>query len=143
MNNLKVTVFAGLSVLLVSSHSVASEPLALQKIMADIGSNMERIVHGIAREDWMLVEQAADKVANHPTPPMTDKVRILSYVGTDMATFKSLDSKTHDSAIVLGQEAAKKDGAKVIAQFADLQNTCLACHQRFRQAFKAHFYGEK
>lgn len=126
-----------------SAQTSAGEPLALQKIMADIGSNMEIIVHGIAREEWQLVEQAADKVANHPTPPMSDKLRIVSFVGTDMATFKSLDSKTHDSAIILGQEAAKKEGAKVIAQFADLQNTCLACHQRFRQAFKTHFYGEK
>jgi hypothetical protein len=141
--HLKVTFFAGMSLLLMNTQTLAGEPLALQKIMADIGSNMELVVHGIAREEWDVVVQAADKVANHPTPPMADKMRILSYVGTDMGTFKSLDAKTHDAAVVLGELAAKKDGVKVIEQFATLQNTCLACHQRFRQSFKAHFYGEK
>lgn len=139
----KVRFFSGLSILLMSGQTLAEEPLALQKIMADIGENMELVVHGIARENWLLVEQTADKIANHPTPPMTDKIRILSFFGTDMSVFKSLDKNTHDAAIVLGQVAAKKNGTQVIAQFSILQNTCLACHQRFRQAFKAHFYNDK
>ncbi len=38
---------------------------------------------------------------------------------------------------------AENDAEPVIAAFADLQLSCLSCHQRFRKPFKAHFYGQQ
>ncbi len=118
-----------------------AEPLALQKIMSDMGKNMQVIADGISREDWKLVANTAPLIANHPQPPMMEKVKIMTFMGTDMGTFKGYDGKTHQAAQLLGETAATGNGQAVIADFATLQNTCLACHQQFRKPFQEHFYG--
>ena len=124
-----------------SSSLSFTEPLALRKIMQDMGENMQIITDGISREDWQLVEKTAPQIADHPTPPLSEKVRILAFVGTDISKFKAYDGKTHEAARVLGEAAVREDGYAVIADFATLQNTCLMCHQRFRKSFQEHFYG--
>jgi len=125
------------------SFAEADEPLALQKIMRDMGNNMQLITDGISREDWKLVEKNALMIADHPQPPLTEKVRIMAFAGTDISKFKEHDGRTHNAARTLSETAARQDGYAVIADFATLQNTCLMCHQRFRESFKQHFYGER
>ena len=143
----------GIAIIITCSHAFAettenfssspSEPLALRKIMQDMGKNMQTIADGISREDWKLVENTAPLIAEHPQPPLTEKIRILAYVGTDVSKFKSHDGKTHEAARVLEESATRDDGYAVIADFATLQNTCLMCHQRFRKSFQEHFYGNR
>lgn len=116
------------------------EPLVLRKIMQDLGKNMQAITDGISREDWALVENIASRVADHPQPHLFEKIRILSYVGSNATTFKDYDAKTNEAAEALGAAATAADGTAVIAAFATLQTTCLGCHQHFRQAFVQHFY---
>lgn len=124
------------------SFAEAAEPLVLQKIMRDMSKNMQQIADGISREDWKLVEKNALMIADHPQPPLSEKVRILAFAGTNISKFKEHDGRTHNAARTLSETAARQDGYAVIADFATLQNTCLMCHQRFRESFKAHFYGE-
>ncbi len=124
------------------STSSSSEPMVLRKIMQDMGKNMQTIAGGISREDWALVEKTAPQIADHPQPPLSEKARIMAFVGTDVSKFKGYDGKTHEAARVLGEAAAREDGYAVIADFAALQNTCLMCHQSFRKPFQAHFYGK-
>ena len=120
----------------------SAEPLVLRKIMQDMDKNMQTITEGISREDWKLVEETAPQIADHPQPPLSEKVRIMAFVGTDASKFKQSDGKTHEAARVLEESAAREDGYAVIADFATLQNTCLMCHQRFRKLFQEHFYGK-
>ncbi len=118
------------------------EPLMLQKIMRDMGRNMQLIVDGISREDWKQVEKNALLVADHPQPPLSEKVRIMAFAGTNISKFKKHDGETHDAARTLAESAAREDGYAIIADFAVLQNNCLMCHQRFRKSFVEHFYAE-
>lgn len=118
------------------------ESLELRKIMRDMGNDMRVITGAISREDWGLIEKTSMKIVNHPRPPLSERIRILAFVGSDISTFKELDGKTHDSARQLGVVAANLDGNAVVDGFATLQKTCLACHQRFRQAFQKNFYGD-
>ena len=120
-----------------------AKPLALRKIMQDLGKNMQVITDGISREDWELVAKIAPLVADHPQPPLGEKMRILSFVGTDAGKFKGYDEKTHQAAQALGQAATRQDGPAVISAFAKLQNSCLACHQGFRKPFLEHFYDKR
>ena len=126
----------------VANTTEPAEPLVLQQIMKDMGENMQLIVDGISREDWKLVEKTAPLIADHPQPPVFEKVKILAYIGTDVSKFKGYDGKTHEAARVLGEAAAREDGYAVIADFATLQNTCLMCHQSFRKPFQKNFYGK-
>lgn len=129
------------SSLLAENDAEPVEPLALFAIMEAMGENMQTITAAIASEDWETVEETSPLIADHPQPPLGEKIRILAFIGTDVSAFKGHDGQTHEAAQRLGQAAASEDGEAVIAAFANLQLSCLSCHQRFRKSFKAHFYG--
>jgi cytochrome c556 len=121
----------------------AAEPLALQQVMKDLGKHMQTITDGISREDWALVEKTAPSIAEHPQPPITEKMRIMSFMGSNMGKFKGFDEQTHEAAHDLLHAAQEKDGQKVVAAFQKVQSSCLACHQTFRAPFVEHFYGKQ
>ncbi|MFA6062294.1 MAG: cytochrome c [Gallionella sp.] len=120
----------------------AVEPLALQKVMKELGRNMQIATDGISREDWSLVEHTAHLISEHPEAPMDEKLRIMSFMGSNMGKFKGFDTRTHEAAHELAEAAQEKNGQKVISAFQKLQTGCLACHQAFRPAFTEHFYGK-
>lgn len=121
----------------------AAEPLALQKVMRDLGSHMQTITDGISRGDWALVEITAPLIANHPQPPIAEKLRIMTFMASNMGKFKAHDSETHAQAQALGKAAQARDGKDVILAFQKLQTSCYDCHQEFRKPFMEHFYGAR
>lgn len=136
------TLLATIAVTGQASDNAAPAPLALRKIMQDLGKSMQAITQGISTEDWVLVAKTAALIADHPQPPLGEKMRILGFIGTDSGMFKNHDEKTKQASLVLQQTALLQDGPGVIAAFAHLQNTCLACHQGFRTSFTSHFYAK-
>lgn len=141
--NVIFNLFVGSCLLFAASGTHAAEPLALQKIMKDLGKNMQSITDGISREDWEWVEKTAPLIADHPQPPFGEKMRIMGFVGTNMAKFKAYDGETHDQAQAIGKAARAKDGPGVILAFQKLQTSCYTCHSEFRKPFVEHFYGMK
>lgn len=137
--NLSLTVAC--SLLLGVTAVSGAEPLALQQIMKEMGTNMQSITDGISREEWELVEKAAHLIAEHPEPPFAEKLRILNFVGTHLGKFKEYNRATHDQAEAVGLAAKAEDGAAVIFAFQKLQTSCFNCHHEFRKPFIAHFYG--
>ncbi len=137
------TVAIGLALVALGGPALAetgAKPLALRAIMQDLGKNLQAISEGISRKDWELVEKMASLIADHPQPPLFERVRILSFVSTDAGQFKGYDEKIRDAAQSLRQAASRQDGPVVVSALATLQNSCLACHQSFRKPFKEHFY---
>ena len=140
---------AGVVIFMTSNQTFAEipaepvKPLALQNIMRDMGKNMQAITYGVSREDWALVEKTAPLIADHPEPPLGEKVRILAFVGRDIMRFKNYNDETLEAARVLGEAAARKNGYAVISHFATLQNSCLMCHKSFREPIQQHFYGKR
>ena len=141
--NVVLNLFASSCILFAASGVHAAEPLALQKVMKDLGKNMQTITDGISRGDWELVEKTAPLIADHPQPPMMEKMRIISFMGTNMGKFKAHDAETHDQAQGVGKAAKAKDGPGVILAFQKLQTSCYNCHSEFRKPFMEHFYGKK
>ncbi|MDO8349592.1 MAG: cytochrome c [Gallionella sp.] len=128
--------------LFTAMNATAAEPLELQKVMKDLGKNMQIVTDGISREDWLLVEHTSHLIGGHPQPPVAEKMRIMTFMGANMAKFKEFDGQTHEFAHEMALAAQAKDGLKVISSFQKLQASCLACHQAFRPAFVEHFYGK-
>ena len=116
------------------------EPLKLRSIMQDMGENMQAIVDGIIREDYVQVEKNAGLVADHPQPPMTEKRRIKGFFGKKMSQFKGYDVKTHNTARQLAEQAKSGNVKEMIVTFSELQTSCVGCHQAFRADFQKHFY---
>ena len=134
-----------LSLLVAGAPALAAaepaQPLAMRGIMQDLGRHMQTVTLAIAREDWALVEKTAPLIASHPQPPLMEKTRILTFVGTDVGKYQSHDHKTHEAAHALGQAARNQDGVAVIAAFQSIQSGCYGCHREFRKPFVEHFYG--
>uniref|UniRef100_UPI0037DA779A cytochrome C n=1 Tax=Shewanella glacialipiscicola TaxID=614069 RepID=UPI0037DA779A len=126
-----------------AGDSAQAEPLALRKIMQELGHNMQAITGAISQEEWGLVAKLAPKVAEHPEPPLTEKIRILAYLGTDATKFKNFDAQTHEAAQAMKLAAASSEGKAVLQSFAHVQESCLGCHQAFRKPFVEHFYGAR
>lgn len=122
---------------------LAAEPLALRKIMSELGRNTQLIAGGLAREDYAVVENAARAIADHPQPPLLEKTRIIGFVGTSMVKYKAYDGKTHDAAMVLAAAAKSKAGQEAINAFQSLQTGCYDCHSEFRKPFVEHFYATR
>ncbi len=119
----------------------AAEPLVLQKVMKNLGKHMQAITDGISREDWAVVEKMAPLIGEHPQPPISEKTRIIGFMGSNMGKFKAYDGETHEAAHVLAHAAKEQDGQAVINAFQTLQTTCYNCHKEFRKPFVKHFYG--
>lgn len=132
-----------LALSLLAITAQAAEPLVFQGVMKELGKHMQTTAGAIAQEDWELVANTAPLIAAHPQPPVTEKVRIVSYMGSNMSKFKEFDMQTHEAAHGLQHAAHEKNGVEVIAAFQKVQESCLACHQAFRKPFVEHFYGKK
>ncbi len=117
-------------------------PHEFHEIMEELGEHMVGITEGITHEDWIRVADHAQAIADHPRPPMTERVRIMVFAGTDVAKFKEFDNEVHDAAARLADEAAGGDGSAIIASFGRLQNGCLDCHAAFRTAYREHFISD-
>lgn len=120
----------------------ASGDLVLRSIMRELDENMQKVVGAISREDWSQVAEIAPRIADHPEPPPAEKTRILRFVGTDAPRFRGYDRQVHEAAAEMGDKARQADGQAVIEAFSRVQSHCLACHQAFKEGFRAHFYGE-
>jgi hypothetical protein len=117
--------------------------MALRAVMISLGRDMQTTTDAISREDWFLVAETAQKISHHAEPPQSEKKHILDWLGPNSELFEALDEHTHEVAGAMRKDAENGDGQQVIENFAKLQNSCLACHQRFRKAFVEHFYSQK
>lgn len=118
----------------------AEKPLELRKVMQGLDRHMQTIVDGISREDWDAVAKTAPLIADHPEPPLLEKMKILGFIAGDLAKFKGNDTAVHQAARDMVEAATVHDGPAVIADFARIQSGCLACHEQFRGALVKHFY---
>lgn len=123
-----------------AADTAAHEPMGLRTIMQDLGRDMMTVTDSIAREDWTRVAQIAPRIAEHPEPPLQERMRIVAFMGSDLERFKSYDTQTHQAAHAMAMAAAHGDGPAVIEAFASVQKGCLACHQAFRKSFVNHFH---
>jgi cytochrome c556 len=133
-------VIAGSGQALADSKASKAKPLELRNIMKELGKNAQAITDGISREDWPLVEKSALLIADHPQPPFAEKLRVMSFAGTNIGKFKSHDGETHDAAKAVARAAQGGDGDGVILAFQKLQAACHNCHREFRKPLIEHFY---
>lgn len=120
-----------------------AKPMVLQGVMQQLERDMQAITGAISREDWPQVAKLAPEIASHPAPPLSEKLRILAWLGTNAGQFRGFDGQVHDAAVAMGEAAARGNGQAVIAGFAKVQQGCLGCHEGFRKSFVEHFHGER
>lgn len=136
-------VLLALSLFIAPSVDAADrDPLELQKIMQELGEQMQFVAGAISREDWEAVAEAAPRIGKHRAPSFTEKARIMAFLGSRAPEFRAADRQVHDAAMKMDAAAQRRDGVEVIKAYAEVQQACLACHQAHRPSFRAHFYGD-
>ena len=136
-----VGIAAGLAAGVASADD--AKPMALRGVMQQLGRDMQAVTGAISQEHWALVARLAPKIASHAEPPLSEKMRILAWLGTDAGKFRGFDEQVHQAADAMGAAAKRGDGQAVIQDFAKVQQSCLACHQNFRKSFQEHFYEKR
>ena len=139
-----ITVALLIPITILQAQAAESEKrMALHGVMQQLGRDMQAVTGAISEEDWGLVAQLASKIGRHPEPPITEKMRILAWLGTDAGKFRGFDGQVQDASTTMGEAAARGDGQEVIVAFSKMQQRCLSCHQEFRKPFQEHFYGKR
>lgn len=136
-------ILATFSVALAAQSAESEKPMALRSIMQTLGRDMQVVTGAISEENWPLIADLAPTIANHAEPPMSEKTRIVAWLGAEAGKFQGFDGQVHAAATAMGEAAKRGDGQAVIAAFSKTQQGCLACHQTFRLSFVEQFYGER
>lgn len=103
--NRKTSLFVIVAILLAASSETwadannnGAKQIVLRTIMLELNKNMQTVTDAISREDGEQMAKTAPLIADHPQPPLSEKVRILSFAGSDASKFKSFDKQTHQAA---------------------------------------------
>lgn len=121
-----------------ANHATSAFPV-LRTIMRDMGRNMQVIGDAIAREDWARVARTTALLVDRPQPSMSEKFRLLGFLGTNAAAFRGYDKQTRHAVQALERAAMRGDDKAVIAAFVRLEGSCLGCHRDFRKPFQEAF----
>lgn len=110
----------------------AQEPQSLLHIMREMGQNLNDVTGGMLRDDYDAVAAAAQSIANHPQPPMEERLIIIGGLGADAGKFRQDDQIVHDAALALKQAAERKNGELLVERYTNLIGGCMSCHGGFR-----------
>jgi AcrR family transcriptional regulator len=125
-----------------------AEPTApkqlVQKLIRRYGERVHRLIEQGKESGELVAGLDSEAAATLFIGTIQGLVRmhILSFMGADASAFRAYDAKTHHAARALEEAASRRDASAVISSFAALQDSCSACHQRFRKPFVEHFYGK-
>jgi cytochrome c556 len=115
-------------------HPEDVEPTILKHIMHGMLSDTHQLTQGIFYNDFKQIEHAAKRIAKHPTPSLSTKIKILSNLGSDMSKFKDLDMFVHDTAMNINKAAKQKNMSDTITEYHKLIDGCLSCHRDYQQS---------
>ena len=126
-------------VVLASVQSVGAET-RLRTIMNELNMNTMKVVDGVMREDFALIEAGATAIAEHEKAPMVERKKIVGYLGERASEFKGIDATLHNDAVAVAEAAGARDMEAVLKGLARIQRGCVACHTGFRQEVRQLFY---
>jgi hypothetical protein len=125
---------AGVTVLAIGFYAATAKSdngKTLKGVMQDLSLNLNLVHDGIMTENYGAIEVAARKIANHPKP--TNMGSIMGIVGvSNLPSFKAHDTEVHDLAMAVSDAAKAKDLGKIVLNTNKLVNSCVRCHQGFR-----------
>ncbi len=122
---------------LTASNPSLADGLSLREVMQQLGQDLQQLQAALVDLDFPAVAAAATTIADHPTPSMRERGRVISTLGSDMGHFKAADGRVHDDAVALAAAATAGDAARSRELHRDLVAGCMACHAEFRDRLKA------
>jgi cytochrome c556 len=89
---------------------------------------IQRIVDGVAREDWEEVASASALIETSP-----QMQQMCEHMGAGAEGFTEMALEFHRRADAIGAAAKAQDGAEVLRATSHTLQSCTGCHATFRQ----------
>ncbi|MCW8919525.1 MAG: cytochrome C [Gammaproteobacteria bacterium] len=123
----------GIMTLLVLAAPAAAAGDVMNRMMQGLGAEMARINEGIWREDFEAIAGAAAAIAEHPLPPLLQRLELLAQLGTAAPRFMAADDEMREAALALKEAAEGGRIDEVVSRYQPLQQRCVACHRWYRR----------
>ena len=148
--SLRPLLYAGSSVFLLLVLLVVSAPASpqptsrvpadttkpLRPLMVGLAQDMDRIATGLWYEDYDLIRQGAQGIAQHPKIPPSQIKNVKNALGDQFPTFVQYDKTVHRTASTLVTAAEAKNWSKVLDTHEQLQRGCMGCHTAYRDQLR-------
>jgi cytochrome c556 len=128
---------ASLMLILAPSVGMTSEANELKGIMQGLRNNLVDISDGLLTDDFEKIAHGADAIAGHPQIPPGQVKLVAAELGSEMATFKQLDTLVHDLSLEIRAAATTHDRDDAISGYQRLLEGCLACHSTYKERVAA------
>lgn len=136
MTPFKKTLLTSLAIVAITPPLTLAEEaqqVTFKSVMQGLLTDTQQITKGIVLEDFALIQQAAEKIVDHPKPDLAVRMKLVKAMGSEMGKFKAKDTVVHDSAVKLVEAAKAKDMLAISKEYQVLVNGCLACHSSFKE----------
>lgn len=114
----------------VSPNMAAND--AMNRIMLGLSEGMTQINAGIWRDDYRSVAAGATSIAEHPMPPLMQRLKLLAELGADSPAFMRADDAMRAAAQDLKEAAEEKRVDEVLVHYKQLHQRCVDCHRWYR-----------
>ncbi len=128
---------ACLMLILAPSVSMTGEANNLKEIMQGLRNDLVAITDGLLVDDFEKIAQGADAIAGHPQIPPGQVKLVAAELGSEMATFKQLDTLVHDLSLEISAAAGAHDRDGVVSAYQRMLEGCLACHSTYKDRVAA------
>lgn len=125
-------------VLMQASFPVMAERGSLDEIMLGLSEEMTRIGDGIWREEFSVIALAAEAIAGHPLPPLMQRLKLLSDLGSNSSQFIAADKALKAAALEVVAAAKQEDLSAVLNRYQVVQQRCVDCHNWYRNSIQSH-----
>lgn len=107
-----------------------TQPLVpmMQQLLTDI----QQVDHGIYTENFVLIEEGAGNISDHPAMTAKDKKLVKETLGTEMQQFVDFDMIVHHHADSIRMAAQQENMEEILRQYRIVQQGCVDCHSAFR-----------
>ena len=132
MNRKRLIRAAGLMLALVPMIAMTDDAPSLKEIMQGLRNNLVAISDGLLIDDFELVAQGANSIAEHPNIPAAQVQLVAADLGPEMAAFKQLDNLVHDLSLEIGAAAKALDRDAAISSYLRMIEGCFDCHVTYK-----------
>ena len=108
----------------------------LRPLMVGLAQDMDRIAAGLWYEDYDLIRQGAQGIAQHPKIPPFQIKKIKNTLGDQFPTFVQYDETVHRTASTLVTAAEAKNWSTVLDAHERLKRGCVGCHTAYRDQLR-------
>jgi cytochrome c556 len=118
------------------AHDVTKQGMkstTLKHVMQGLLKDSQKISEGIFLQKYKQIEQAAARIADHPSPSADIMQKLVKSLGAEMGVFKNFDIQVHDTAIAIVKAAKDQDMKLVVTEYHQLVDGCQSCHGSFKQ----------